>query len=189
MTCITLTSLLQNDLHLYHTQTSLSRGSPSDFFSHVIDNPFYKNSPALLFIDPKVSGFSWCFKDSNKVLPSFPKSVCCGKSISSDKQAAAPACFLLCLLGTETLSSGEESTQCWWKLHFYLALLHQAIAGRTSRHLQIISWNIFTGQSILLAVCGLQCISTGSRKTISKQLVKIEMALPRWGSGPFLLWK
>lgn len=41
------------------------------FFFQVIDNPFYKNSPTLLFIHPKVSGFSWCFKDSNEVLPSF----------------------------------------------------------------------------------------------------------------------
>lgn len=84
------------------------------FFFQVFDNnPFSKNSLALLFTDPKVSGFSWCFKDSNEALPSFPTSVCCGKSTSADKQQpAAPACFLLCLLGTETSSSGGESTHC-----------------------------------------------------------------------------
>lgn len=90
-----------------HANTSLSRSTQSDFFfsskSSIIIR-FIKNSPVSLLTDPKVSVFSWCSEDSNEVLPSFPKSLCCGKSTSAYKQQpATSACFLLSLLRPETL--------------------------------------------------------------------------------------
>lgn len=58
MTCITLTSLLQNDLHLYHTQTSLSRGSPSDFFPMSLIIHFIRTLQLCCSLIPKSQGLA-----------------------------------------------------------------------------------------------------------------------------------
>ena len=91
VTCTILLSLLQSDLR-FHYQSA----TPIQAFLEVLKANFFfsksliiiwliKNSPASLLTDPKVSVFSWCCEDSNEVLPSFPKSSCCGKSTSAHK--------------------------------------------------------------------------------------------------------